>query len=338
MDKQSESQYRNLEDSSWFPFSDEPILNSLSYVRCFSEPFVLLPQDSCDGKWHMFFHSWIGIHHFVSDSGISWIPRKMIEVGGRSPFLYQEKENYYLVYEKEDKFNLNGKVKNSRIEIKSSTDLITWSKPRVLLEAKDIPFASDYVSSPKISGPQIIKLDKKYRLYFGASEVTAPDTKLKFARYFSYAECSDLQGKYQISEASQILIEPVPDDKYSNLGVGKVRVVQLDDSFYAFRCSLFWDNDKSATSSHLFMLKSTDGLNWEHCKDKPLLVTSSCGWTDTYIKSCDIHYSDEERSWYCYYSAYGKEREAIGLLMGCVPIVFESKNDRLRTVLASFFG
>ncbi len=347
--KQSEDKFKILEDCSWFPFNDEPVINSEDYATSFSNPQVLLPSESCDGKWHMFFHSWIGIHHFISDSGIAWKPRKMVEVKGQFPFIYREKENYYLLYEKHDtslfasKNNPTRGYKNSRIELRSSTDLITWSKPRVLLEAKDVPFAGDYVPNPRVSNPQLVKTGNTYRLYFGASSVEMPDTSQKFSRYFSFAESNDIKGHYSLGVYSKILIESEPDDLYSNLACGYVKVLKLENSFYAFQCSAFWDDKKKKTSSNLLLLKSTDGLYWQRCKDKPLLTTSDYGWSDTYIMSCDVHYSEAERNWYCYFSSVGhnskkQEKESIGLFLGTVPVIQESKDERLRTVLASFFN
>ena len=73
---------------SWFPFSDEPLVHGLGSAPRFCDPQVLMPEQSCDGKWHMFFHSWIGVHHFISDSGIQWEPRRMIEVRGHSARRY----------------------------------------------------------------------------------------------------------------------------------------------------------------------------------------------------------------------------------------------------------
>ena len=80
---------------AWFPFSDEPIVKGKFYLPQLSNPQVLLPEESCDGKWHLFVHSWLGVHHFVSDSGIAWEPKNLFEVRAHSPFIYRENENYY---------------------------------------------------------------------------------------------------------------------------------------------------------------------------------------------------------------------------------------------------
>lgn len=334
---------KGLEDCSWFPFSDEPIITSPWYAPGFSDPNVLVPSESCDGKWHIFFHSKTGIHHFVSDSGITWEPQKLVEKKGHSPFIYQEDGCYYLLYEKHDKTGKEKSDSSSRIEMRSSGDLVTWSKPRIILEAKDIAIAGDYLNSPRVSHPQLLKINGIYRLYFGASEVVMPDTHRKVSRYFSYAVSPDLQGRYVQEEENRILIEAKPDSAFSNLGCGNVRVFREENRFYAFQSSVFWDEKKAASFGNLIMLKSEDGLEWESCSEKPVLSVSEKGWTDTYITAADVIFSNTDRSWYCYYSASGhnskkKITDGIGLLIGAIPFVQESKDKTLREVLSSFFG
>ena len=322
------------EKCNWFPFSDEPLVQGLFYAPKFCDPQVLMPEESCDGKWHLFFHSWIGIHHFLSDSGIEWEPRKMIEVRGHSPFIFYEKEKYYLIYEKHEKEIPfvgqkradGGGETGSRIEIRSSTDLLVWSNPRLLLDSRNVPYAGDYLKAPRVSRPQIIKTDKGYRLYFGASHLALPDTNQKVSRYFGYAEAKELFGPYTLPENPKPLIEPQPDDKWSNLGCGSIRIVKSGSDIYAFQCGVFWSPAEKKTHSALLMLKSADGLHFERVLDKPILMPSSRGWASSYIMGCDVHYRENERCWYCYFSANGEtdkrknSLESIGLLIGAVPV------------------
>ena len=64
---------------SWYPFSDEPVISSIWYMNRLGDPSILLPGESPDKKWHLFGHTFLGIVHFISENGISWEPRKMIE-------------------------------------------------------------------------------------------------------------------------------------------------------------------------------------------------------------------------------------------------------------------
>lgn len=327
-----------LEKCRWFPFSDEPLLTGKDYAPKFCDPQILLPEQSCDGKWHLFVHSWLGLHHFVSTSGIAWEPRKMIEPRAHSPFIFIENENYYLIYEKHDR-NIpfinhrtgEGKGESySCIEMRTSTDLVTWSKPRLLLDSRTIPFAGDYLKYPRISRPQLIVAGDEYRLYFGASHLVLPDTKQKVSRYFACASAPAITGPYSMAKPERPLIEPDPDDKWSNLGCGSIRVVPCGDYLYAFQCPVHWDAEKKRTSSCLILLKSEDGYVWNRCSDEPILVPAQKGWTSSYIMGCDVHYKADEKCWYCYYSASGNKRltfkqESIGLLLGNIPSRFTAR-------------
>ena len=325
---------QELEKCVWFPFSDEPIVKGGRLTPTLCDPQVLLPEQSCDGKWHLFYHSLLGLHHCVSTSGIAWEKSKLIEPRAHSPFIFIENENYYLLYEKHD-----GKIPflNSRsgegkhdsyscFEMKTSTDLVTWSKPRQILDSRAIPFAGDYLRFPRVSRPQLIKAGDEYRLFFGASHLKLPDSKQKFSRYFACASAPSLFGPYSMQKPERPLFEPEPDDKWTNLGCGSIRVVPCGDVLYAFQCPVFWDQEKKHTSSVLLILKSYDGYNWQRCGE-PIMVPADKGWASLYIKGCDVHYKADEKCWYCYFSATGDNshllkfirHESIGLLLGSIP-------------------
>ena len=322
---------RGLEFCRWYPFSDEPVLWGKSYIPKYCDPQVLLPEQSCDGKWHMFFHSWIGVHHYVSTSGIAWEPRKMIALRGHSPFIFIENENYYLIYERHDRHipfvnNRSGEGKKesySVFELVSSTDLETWCKPRLILDSRTIPFSGDYLKYPRISRPQLIRIKDEYRLYFGASHLVLPDTGQKVSRYFSCASSMLIDGPYVVN-FNEPLLSPQPDDPWSNLGCGSIRVIKYNDVLYGFQCPVFWDSENKRTSSSLILLKSTDGYSWERCGEGPILTPSNEGWTSKYIMGCDVHLKSDEKCWYCYYSAIGERKllfskESVGLLLGKIP-------------------
>ena len=306
----------------WYPFIDEPLIEGVKYAPQFSSPQVILPYESCDGKWHMFFHSWIGIHHFVSDSGIAWEPRRVVEFRGKYPSVLRDGESYYLVYEKHDHKRRTGdkNKSGSTVEMKISTDLVTWSRPRVLLKGSDVGYASDYRSNSRLSNPQLVKLDNSFRLYFGASSVKLPDSDYVSPRYFGYADSANLLGPYTVGKES-LIIESEGDSEYSNMAAGSVKIVKVSDKFYAFQCGVYWDNAKRKTRSAIRILESDNGIDFSECNAKPVLTTSDEGWTSSYIGTCDAHYKKDEDCWYCYYSGRGGksrkfEKESIGLMIG----------------------
>lgn len=319
-----------LRDASWFPFSDEPILSGSWYVPRLSCPVCLFPEDASDGKWHLFAHSWLGIHHYVSGSGIVWEPIGMIQMRGTAPFLFKEKGMFHLIYERHGKAlpfvehlsrgNRKRQLASSHIEMRSSNDLAVWSEPRILLDSKDIPPASDYVVKPILSHPQLVAADGGYRLYVGSSAVQESES---FARYVCTAFSASLEGPYE-PEQPIPLLEPVPNDPWRSLGCGRVSVVKGNQGYGALQTSLYWDAGRKRAASAIVLLVSPDGLSWTRMEGPPVLVPAGHGWASAFITACNIHYKQEEDCWYCYFSAcgerrFGMMRESIGLLIGKDP-------------------
>lgn len=320
---------------SWYPFSDEPVIRSLWYMPRLCDPFFLFPEESPDGKWHLFGHTWVGIEHFISENGISWEPRKMIELRGHSPSIYQEDGIYYLVYEKHNaslpawrkgrlRRKEEEKIQYSRFEMRSSTDLILFSEPKIILDSRQIPFAKDGLKKPRISRPQIIRDSGGYRLYFGASHLALPDTHQKTSRYFALALSGTLEGPYALANEGECLLQPNADDPYRNMAVGSIKVIRAQDGYVGFECAMYWDKKLGRTNSVLLQLESQDGLVFKPSYRAPLLTVPESGWASRYIVGCDLHYKSEESCWYCYFSANAKAgilpvRESIGLLLGKEP-------------------
>ena len=318
--------------ASWYPFSDEPVIKGSWYTPRLSHPFVLFPQDSVDDKWHMFCHSWLGIHHYISDSGISWQSVRIIEVGGHYPSVYIEDGVYYIVYEKrginipyiDGRRRLSAKEyhRESHIEIISSTDLTIWSKPRHLISANDIPCSADFLKKGRLSHPQIVSTNQGYRLYIGAS---LTNKKLDIARYTVSAVSVDIVGTYQM-ESNNILIKGEGNDYYRSLASGQLHVLRAGDTYRAIQNAHFFDEERNRASTAIMLLESEDGLTFTLLKDEPILTPPEEGWASSHILTSSLRYKEDEGCWYCYFSAasyrynplkiYG---EAIGLLIGKDP-------------------
>ncbi len=199
-----------MENCIWFPFTDEPVIESHWYAPAFSSPCVILPAESPDEKWHMFFHSWLGVHHFISDSGIGWEPKRLVATRGHYPSVLIDGGMYHLVYENhepdgfQDAFQRPGHRRHtSRILVTSSTDLTRWSSPRLLLSGKDVPYSADYKARRALSSPQIMKAGNAgYRLYFGAGGFPLPGRggasalrpRCEVPRFFGFVELPSLDG------------------------------------------------------------------------------------------------------------------------------------------------
>ena len=155
-----------------------------------ADPTVLSPDQSPDKKWHLFAHSYFGIHHYISEDGLKWKDIKLIRRFALRQYIYTENNLYYLVYEKLDKFLPYLPVYASHIEIISSSDLINWSKPKTIFK-----HCADWHNNT-LCNPCIIKEDNKYILHFNANFKFFLDTLIAEPRYSGKAQSDVIDGEY----------------------------------------------------------------------------------------------------------------------------------------------
>lgn len=313
----------SLINSTWYVFSDESVESSPWYMPRLTHPTFLLPEDSPDGLWHLFAHTWVGIQHYISTSGLTWEPQKITFFRGHAPCIFREGDLYYLIYENHNRSfgfkNRRGESKKSRILISSSSDLKIWSEPKVILEAQNVPYSSHF-SSLRISRPQLVLWGGKYRLYFGSSLIKLFDSKESVIVYLSYAEADRLEGPYLFRK--EPVIFPDLESTTHNLAVGSCNLIPCSDGLAALSSSFYYDIEENKSHSSLFLLTSADGDKWKF--EKKVMQTPEEGWASGYISSADCVYKADENTWYCYFSALKHKknlplfmgRESLGLLLG----------------------
>jgi len=319
--------YEQLLGASWFPFSDEPVIKGLWYVPRLSSPVFLFPEESPDGKWHLFVHSWLGIQHYVSDSGIMWEPMGVVQVRGKYPFLFKEKGAFHIIYERHGRQipfveHFTARMKKSHlvgshIEMRSSNDLSVWSEPRILIDAKEVPLSDDYMKQRYIVHPQLILAEGGYRLYVGSSKYSKNPSS---SRYLFSFFAKKLEGPYTL-ESPKPIIEAVPNDQWRSLASGRISIYKGSNKYYALQNPRYWDQKRKKEASAIILLVSDDGLKWQRFERQPILTPTEKGWASEHIISCDVKYKSDEDCWYCYYTASGEKqfgfvREEIGLLIG----------------------
>lgn len=315
----------SLNNCSWYVFSDEPVETSPWYMPRLTHPAFLLPEDSPDGLWHLFAHTWVGIQHYISTSGLTWEPQHIVIMRGHAPCIYKEGKTYYLIYENHNKnFGFKrekGESKKSRILISSSTDLKVWSTPKVLVKSEKVSYSSHFMS-PRLSRPQLVPFNGKYRLYFGSSIQRLFDSKEQVITYLSYAESENIDGPFVWKERP--ILVPDLDSKDHNLAIGSCKIIPCSDGLAALACSYYYDVNDNKSHSALFLLTSSDGDNWSY--DRTIMTTPTSGWASGYLSSSDCVFKADEDTWYCYFSAFEHkknfplylEKESLGLLLGKV--------------------
>ena len=313
--------FKALDDCYWYSFNDEPIAAGNPYLTPrLSAPSFLLPDESPDALWHIFAHTWYGIEHYTSTSGLEWKKEQFLFRGGHYPSIFHNDAIYYMLFEIHvPTYGKNGeKSHSSRIMLSTSTDLFLWSSPRKILDAADIPFSSWRGGAPMLSLPQLVTLNGRYRLYFGAGEWRLRNPDETVPVLLGCAESFYPEGPYDIYP--EILIKPDGDNPERSLATGHVRIIPLSDGIAAFECSYYYDEEAKRPRSKMLLLGSEDGISFS--TSRVIQNSPDEGWPSLYLTSSDIKYKENEETWYCYYSASGHSgplpftRESLGLLLG----------------------
>lgn len=305
---------------SWYPFSEDPVIGGRWNLRRVGEPAFLFPEESPDGRWHLFAQSLLGIEHFSSENGISWQTEKLVVYRGRTPSLFFDDGMWYLLYEsRANSFKRKFGSRKSRSEIKiiGSEDLMRFGEAVTLVEA-------DALGVDCLSSPQLLNVGGEYRLYYGVGERPIFGTRERATQSLAVAISSSALGPYIPYDDGEPIINSSADSKNQNLAVGQVRIVALEQGFVALESTYYWDEKRKKAVSALIQLQSSDGLSWSQSARNVLLSTPETGWASSFLLSCDVRYKESEACWYCYFSAnsyrYGLlERAAIGLLLGKQP-------------------
>ena len=213
-----------FDDLYWYSFNDEPIATGNPYITPrLSDPSFLLPDESPDALWHLFAHTWKGVEHYTSTSGLEWKREHIVFTGGRAPSVYKAGGVYYMLFETHSRlFRGKGeKSDSSRIMLSTSSDLALWSEPRRILDSADVPSSSWRGGPRRLFMPQLVQWEGRYRLYFGAGEASMHDTGEKCPALLMCAESYYPEGPYELRQ--EPLMAPDPESTYQNLAVGAVR-------------------------------------------------------------------------------------------------------------------
>jgi predicted GH43/DUF377 family glycosyl hydrolase len=311
----------DIKSIRWRDYSDGYLIGHPALSPVLADPTFTFPDNSPDGRWHLFAHSVWGIHHFTSQDGVEWKDHGVAIANAMRPYLYQENGNYYLLYEKYPSLALalswmKGRKWYSEIAIRQSSDLKKWTGEKVLIR----PELEWHMSNghKSVSNPCLVKVKDTYRLYYSASLVYIKDCGFNEPDCIGLAESADINGPYTLLKEPVIRVNKA--DPWCNLSCGSVKVLQCEDGFAGFENGIYWDEGKQQSGSAIITLKSNDGFTWERLIQEPILKPSN-GWRRSHIYACDARYYDKQAKWYMYYNArndwpVSKGKECIGLLLG----------------------
>lgn len=299
-----------LKNISWKLFEGNPLIRPPFPSPIVADPSFLTPDKTPDQRWHLFAHSLMGIHHYVSDNGIKWKRLSgLITFKALRPFIYFENGTYYLFYEKfTSVFPFH-----SFIELKTSTDLINWSDGKNILEP-GLPWQFDDCKLGNAGNACLIKDDGHYKLYFSSGLVYLDDCRFVEPRHIGFATSQNIDGPYTYHP--EAVIKRDEQNPIVNLGAGAIKVLKLSDGYAGFHNGIYWNDKTNHSGSRIQLLFSKDGIEWNAAEGIPLLSPNK-GWMSSHLYALDV--KEYRGTFYLYFNArngYVLATEKIGLMTG----------------------
>jgi hypothetical protein len=297
---------------TWVEHPANPLIEPMGTESMIADPTVLGPDASPDGRWHLFAHSLLGVHHFQSDDGIDWtlFQDAVVDAGALRPFLYVGESGFELLWE--DFADLT----HSEIRVRHTDDLLTWGEPRTLLTVE-----LDWEQDPlwTIGNPYLERRDDQLWLYYSANGSYLPDTDFYEPRYIGLARADSIDGPWE--REPEPLFVPEPADPWNNHGAGSIKL--LDERVQGRLIALhngIYISDEGQTGSAIEVLVSDDGLAWEQVCDGPVIAPDGDGWDAAFVYAFDTERAgDELRVYYNARDGWVPGSERIGLATLALP-------------------
>ena len=282
--------FNDFEKAEFSFYNNNPVLKYPKNSMVVADPSILTPDKTPDKKWHLFAHTFFGVHHYTSNDGISFKHIEKITGRAMRPNINIVNGEFVLYYERTRVPILNalstiGIEWRSEIYCVTSPDLKNWSKPRAVI-TQSRPFEKDSHGTA-ISNPFLIEKDGKYRLYYSCGQTFIKDCGFCEPTHISFAESKRAKDGY-VSRQSPI-ISPDKNSKYLNLCSGCLKVYRLKDCYIGLQNGLYEENGKS--HSAIMLLKSDDGEHFEFVK--PMIVPEKKHrWMAQFVYACCLTYYD----------------------------------------------
>lgn len=294
-------------------YGKNPVIRPFDVSPIVADPSLLTPNESPDGRWHMFFHTVLGVYHTDSFDGISFRkPRKICKNAMRPNINYAD-GRYYLFYEKTRSLIANGlNILNilpwkSEIFVIESSDLVEWTAPRaVITDAKGFE-KSERGSS--ISNPFYFGECGENRLYYSCGLTFIEDCGFCEPTHIGYAVSKRISDGY--SSNGKMIISPDRSDPYLNLCSGCIKVYKLKDAYIGIQNGIYENDGKSHSAIILLSSQNAEDFRFE----KIILDPGASEWMKQYVYAS--HLVEFENGFRLYFNARDnsnmlKGRECIG--------------------------
>lgn len=309
--------FKDIANADFRLYENNPIIYAPLNSFVVADPSVLTPDMCHDKKWHLFCHTFFGVHHYESKDGISFTKKAKIVSRAMRPDINYIDGKYYLFYERTRSpiFNALSSIAGAKwisdIYCTVSDDLESWSKPQLVIG--NTREYEKYKKGHAISNPFLIKIDKNYRMYYSCSQTFIKDCGFCEPSHISFAESKRITNGYL--SRTEPIISPDKNSPYLNLCSGCLKVYKLKDCYIGLQNGIFEKEGKS--HSAIMLLKSDDGVKFDFVKE--MLVPQMCGdsdWMAQYVYACCLTYYEGKLR--LYFNARDKSanltgREHIGI-------------------------
>ncbi|MBP7125030.1 glycosyl hydrolase family 43 [Myxococcota bacterium] len=260
---------------TWADHPDNPLIRPPFPEFLIADPTFLPPDQSPDGRWHLFAHGiLLGIHHFASEDGVAW--RRLGRVcWGMRPHLVRWQDDYLLLFERPLGPAATG------IAWCRSRDLVTFSKPRVALRPS-LPWEGDRVRT--VGNPCGVVRPDGFWIYYSAGLSWLRDCGFPEPRHIGVAFGPGPEGPFR--KHPEPLWSPDPAVPWRNLGSGAVKVIPWGSGWIGFQNGIYVDPE-GRSRSDIRLHRSDDGIRWEEAHDRPL-VRPEPGWKRALVYALDV--------------------------------------------------
>lgn len=317
---------RDFQDLTWSDaVGGQPLIAPPFFSPIIADPAVVPPTQSPDGRWHLFAHSALGIHHHESADGLHWEAQGLAVWHGMRASVLRYAGAWWLYYEEYPAFGLSRTALpealhtpwHSWISRRRSVDLIHWSDAEPVL-APTLPWQRSRYGSA-VGNPCVVQMSEtsgpqKWALYYSGGLVFIPDCGFTEPSAIGRATAPSPEGPWTI-EPTPLLV-PDAKDPAMNLSAGSIKVLRASDGFVGFQNAITWVDGHS--TSAIYLLWSVDGRQWTRAA-KPVLAPGSLSWRRSHVYACDVRFDAKSSSWWMFYNArdnwhISKGKEAIGAL------------------------
>jgi hypothetical protein len=286
--------------TEWTEHPGNPLIQPPWPEFVIADPTFLPPDQTPDGRFHLFAHGLIlGIHHFVSSDGIHWERLGRVTMGMR-PFLVRH-EGYWLFFER-----LVSPVKSKVCAVRSD-DLATWSRARTVVEPS-LPWEGTVARTN--GNPCVVRRGDEWWLWYSAGLCWLKDCGFPEPLHVGLARAPRLEGPWR--KHPDPVLSPSPDVPHRNLGAGALKVLEAGGRLWGFNNGIYTDAE-GRSRSDIRLLTSDDGLAWSEACGKPLVAPSD-GWKRALVYAQDVRLVGGR--WWMFYNArdgWFLGRERIGL-------------------------